>query len=400
MASPGIGRQHVASCTDAPSLPSTNTTPAPANRRPGIAAQRQRHRVGLDAALSIICASRLATMMAILRPRPMSTSSSPRLRLPLQRVSCCHSAAAGASAGSAEASAGPRRAAPGPAAFAQRARLLLLHGSSGSAGSWSARGRCARSSASRVGPGAGRGDDLDHVAARSSVRSATGSPLTLAGHRVVADVGVDGIGEVHRRGPARQRQDLALGREHVDRVGYRSILTCSRNSAASRVSSWMSSSDCSHIAPRRCGLRPLPFLPALSPPCRASARRCPSRPPRAWLGAIWNSTAVPSGLTSVVCRRLVAVGLGDGDVVLEAPRHRLVQLVQHTQRQVALGQRGHDDAEAEDVVDLREAGVLLAHLAVDRIERLLAARDLHLDLLRPRRPSPRPCCTRSTMSRR
>jgi hypothetical protein len=36
---------------------------------------------------------------------------------------------------------------------------------------------------------------------------------------------------------------------------------------------------------------------------------------------------------------------------------------------------------AEDVVDLREVGVLLAHLAVDRVERLLASRDLHLQLV-------------------
>jgi hypothetical protein len=77
-------------------------------------------------------------------------------------------------------------------------------------------------------------------------------------------------------------------------------------------------------------------------------------------------------------QRLVAVGLGDRDVVLEAARHRLVHLVQRAQRLVALGQRVDDDAEAEDVVDLREARVLLAHLAVDREHGLLAAVDRDL----------------------
>ena len=52
---------------------------------------------------------------------------------------------------------------------------------------------------------------------------------------------------------------------------------------------------------------------------------------------IWNSTAVPSGLDQRGVQRLVAVDLGDGDVVLEAAGHRLVQLVQHAQRDVALG---------------------------------------------------------------
>jgi hypothetical protein len=77
-------------------------------------------------------------------------------------------------------------------------------------------------------------------------------------------------------------------------------------------------------------------------------------------------------------QRLVAVDLGDRDVVLEAARHRLVHLVQHAQRRVAVGHRGHDDAEAVDVGDLREAQVLLVHLLVDGVQRLLAAGDAHL----------------------
>jgi hypothetical protein len=55
--------------------------------------------------------------------------------------------------------------------------------------------------------------------------------------------------------------------------------------------------------------------------------------------------------------------------------------VQHAQREVTLGQVLHDDAEAEDVVDLREGQVLLAHLAVDREQRLLAPEHLHAELV-------------------
>ena len=68
---------------------------------------------------------------------------------------------------------------------------------------------------------------------------------------------------------------------------------------ASRVSSWMSSSDCSHIEPSFCGSAGLPWRPSIlyiqcaAMPLSATACIAPVR--------IWNSTAVPSGLTSVVC---------------------------------------------------------------------------------------------------
>ena len=54
--------------------------------------------------------------------------------------------------------------------------------------------------------------------------------------------------------------------------------------------------------------------------------------------------------------------------------------MQHAERQIALGQCGHDDAEAEDVADLGEAQVLFTHLSVDRKKSLLAAEDLDFQL--------------------
>ena len=67
------------------------------------------------------------------------------------------------------------------------------------------------------------------------------------------------------------------------------------------------------------------------------------------------------------CRvqRLVAVRLGDGDVVLELARDRLVERVQRAQREVARGHVRHEDAEAVDVEHLGERDVLLLHLLVD-----------------------------------
>ena len=73
---------------------------------------------------------------------------------------------------------------------------------------------------------------------------------------------------------------------------------------------------------------------------------------------------------------LVTVGLGDGEVVLELARHRLVHRVQRAERQVAARHVLDDDAKAVDVEHLRERQALLDHLAVDAVEVLLAA--LHL----------------------
>ena len=76
---------------------------------------------------------------------------------------------------------------------------------------------------------------------------------------------------------------------------------------------------------------------------------------------------------------LVAVHLGDGDVVLELAGHRAEQLVQRAQRQIALGQRMDHDAEAVDVQHVRERLLLVDHLAVDAEQGLFAAADLGFD---------------------
>lgn len=72
-------------------------------------------------------------------------------------------------------------------------------------------------------------------------------------------------------------------------------------------------------------------------------------------------------------QRLVAVGLGNRDVVLEAPGERLVQAVHGAQHAVAGIDLVDDDAEGVDVHDLVERLTLAAHLLVDAVEVLLAA---------------------------
>ena len=76
-------------------------------------------------------------------------------------------------------------------------------------------------------------------------------------------------------------------------------------------------------------------------------------------------------------QRLVAVDLGNGDVVFELARHRLVQLVQKAQGRVAVGNLWHQHPKAINVGHLGKAQVLVVHLAVNGIERLFAPGNAH-----------------------
>ena len=70
---------------------------------------------------------------------------------------------------------------------------------------------------------------------------------------------------------------------------------CSQNSVASRVSFWMSSSDCSHLVPSS---SPPSVLPALYSQCAAT----PASATRSMASVrIWNSMLMLAGPTSVVC---------------------------------------------------------------------------------------------------
>ena len=105
-------------------------------------------------------------------------------------------------------------------------------------------------------------------------------------------------------------------------------------------------------------------------PCRARARRCRIRRSRASRGADLQLDALLARPDHGGVDRAVVVLLGRRDVVLEAARHHRPGRVHDAERLVALGQRLHDHAEAEDVGQLLEADRLALHLAPDRIGRL------------------------------
>ena len=72
---------------------------------------------------------------------------------------------------------------------------------------------------------------------------------------------------------------------------------------------------------------------------------------------------------------LIAVRLGDGDVILEFSRNRLVQVVDHAESAITGVDRFDDDAKGVDVEYLGEGEVLMVHLLVDAVEILLTPDD-------------------------
>src|SRR5690606_19093383 len=67
------------------------------------------------------------------------------------------------------------------------------------------------------------------------------------------------------------------------------------------------------------------------------------------------------------------------DVILEAPRHRLIELMREPEHAIAAVDIGDHDADAENVHNLREMHVLAQHLFVDAVQVLLAPGHPRLD---------------------
>ena len=65
---------------------------------------------------------------------------------------------------------------------------------------------------------------------------------------------------------------------------------------------------------------------------------------------------------------LVAIDFADGNMVLEFPRYRLVELMQGAKRRIAISDIGHHNPEAINVGHLGKAQVLFIHFFVDGVQ--------------------------------
>ena len=190
-------------------------------------------------------------------------------------------------------------------------------------------------------------------------------------HAPVPDVRVDPVREVDRRGPAWKREDLALGREGVDLV--RVQVDLQGREELLRVGDLALPVDelPQPLETGVVGVRPEPALLVL-PVRRDAALGDQVHLPRADL----DLEGLPRFAHDRRVERLVEVGLGHRDVVLDPPGDRPPELVDHAERFVAVARLRDHDAQGQDVVELRGFHAHPLHLQPDGVVALHAARDL------------------------
>jgi hypothetical protein len=181
----------------------------------------------------------------------------------------------------------------------------------------------------------------------------------------VANLGVDGVGEVDGRGPAGQGLDLALGREAVDLLGIEVQL----ERVQELVGVLHLLLPLQQLAQPGEGLVVLvePALPLLVLPVGGDALlRDAVHLARADL----HLEGVPLVPDHRGVQRAVAVGPRHGHEVLDAAGHRAPQVVQDPEHRVAIGDGRHHDAQGHEVVHLVHPDALAAQLLVDGVEAL------------------------------
>ena len=226
-------------------------------------------------------------------------------------------------------------------------------------------------SQSRLGLCPGGRDDLDDVA----VAQAGAERHHLAVHpradALVADVGVDGVGEVHRRRVARERLHLALRREDVDLFGVELDLEVLEEflRIADLLLPFEELPQPDEVLLVAAGADPaLLVLPVRRNP----VLRGPVHVRRADLHLEGHAALADDRRVE----RLVAVRPRHGDEVLDAARHRRPRLMDDAERAVAVLHRLRHDAQRDHVVDLIELDLLLLELLVDAEQPLDPAVDL------------------------
>ena len=221
----------------------------------------------------------------------------------------------------------------------------------------------------------GGSDDLDAVAVGQFGDQRHRLEIDVGGNAVVADVRVHRVCQVDRRRSARQGDDLALRREDVDLVRKEVHLDVLEE-IARLVARTLQIEQ--RVKPG--GSLLLQFgaevLAVLVQPVRRDAFLC-QVVHRLGANLQLEGRSVRSDQRRV--QGLVTVRLRDGDVVLELPRHRFVEAVQHPERDIAGRLVGDQHTKAVDVEHLRKRESFLEHLAVDRVQALLAAEGARVD---------------------
>ena len=100
-----------------------------------------------------------------------------------------------------------------------------------------------------------------------------------------------------------------------------------------------------------------------------------------FVGANLNFDALPVGSDHAGVERLIHVDLGQGDIILESPRHRTPLSMNHAQRFVTFALSIDQDTKRDQIIDLVVEQILALHLLVNAIKVLGPAGHLGFDPL-------------------
>ncbi|RMN46324.1 hypothetical protein ALQ59_05621 [Pseudomonas syringae pv. apii] len=230
----------------------------------------------------------------------------------------------------------------------------------------------------RVRTCAGGADNLDRGAALQRLGQWRQSTVDATGNAAVADIGMHCIGKIHCRGAFGQLHDPALGRENVDLVREQVDLDAlDELQGVARA-----------LLHFQHALDPLPgagvsalgllVITGFVQPVRSDAV----------IGHLFHFACANLDFDRYAVhaeqrgmQRLVAVGLGDRDVILESAGQRLVQIMYSAQHAITGIDLVDDDAERVNVHDLVEGPALAAHLLVDAVEVFLPPADVAFDAI-------------------
>ena len=243
----------------------------------------------------------------------------------------------------------------------------------------------------RVRAAAGGRDDLNPLAVLKPGVERRELVVEPHPHALVADVAVNGVGEVHGGGALRQFHDPAFGGEGIDLVREQVDLDVFKEFLGVAGDPVHLNDIAQPFARAPVGAA---AIPAAAPPGAGLALGLvqPVRGDpglghvlhRAGADLYFNGHA--KGAEQIRVQRLIAVALGDGDIVLELARRRFIQVVHGADRAVTGVHAVHDDPKGIDIAHLPEAQPPVAHLLIDAIQVFLAALHLARDLLLAQAP--------------
>jgi len=211
---------------------------------------------------------------------------------------------------------------------------------------------------------AGLRDDLHHIAVLQLIAQRNNIAVHLGARALVADVGMDAVGEINGGGAFGKGLDISVRRENINVVRKQRHFEVGHEfpGILDILLNLQGFSQLFDLIVFVILKRP-PFLVA---PVGGNSffRPLMHRP-----GPDLNFDPFAVGADHRRMQRLIVVGLGHGDVILEPPRDRLPQGMHDAERLIAAFVRAgiQNDAKRNHVVHFVKVDVLLMHFSINAV---------------------------------